>query len=178
MTSTTSHPKKSRSSNTEANREGAKQRIAARRSYVSARSSLLHGADPAGAAARRQRYREGMPAPIPLAKLDPSLRELPRLERETYLTPYMIADQICMEARYLTRSDVPMGYGTWLVRRTRQLYALNHGFNRRLRSDSGLGWLRTFLRHWITARLKREHPRLARQLPESYAIGVAPSVTL
>jgi hypothetical protein len=26
--------------------------------------------------------------------------------------------------------------------------------------------------------LKREHPRLARQLPESYALGVAPSVTL
>jgi hypothetical protein len=178
MNSTTSHPKKSRSSNKEANREGAKKRIAARRSYVSARSSLLQGAEPAGAAARRQRYREGTPEPIPLANLDPSLRELPRLGRETYLTPYIIAENVCREARHLTRSDVPMGYETWLVRRARQLYAVNCGFNRRLRADSGRDCLYAFLRHWITARLKREYPRLARQLPESYAIGVAPSVTL
>lgn len=174
MTSTTSHPKKSRSSNTEPNRDGAKKRIAAGRSYVSARSSLLHGADPAGAAARRQRYREGIPEPIPMAKLDPSLRELPRLERETYLTPYIIAETVCREARYLTRSDVPMGYETWLVRRARQLYAINVGFNRRLRADSGRDWLYMFLRHWITARLKREHPRLGRLLPDSFAIGIGP----
>jgi hypothetical protein len=119
-----------------------------------------------------------MPEPIPMAKIHPSLRELPRLERETCLTPYVIADAICREARYLTGSDVPMGYETWLVRRARQLYAMDPGFNRRLRADSGCDCLYAFLRHWITARLKREHPRLARQLPESYALGVAPSVTL
>ena len=175
MTSTTSHPKKSRSSNTEANCEGTKQRRNAGRSNISSRNSLLYGPDPAGAAARRQRYRQGMPEPIPLAKLDPSLRELPRLERETYLTPYIIAENVCREARYLTGSDVPMGYETWLGRRTRQLHAINRGFNRRLRGDSGRDWLYVFLHHWITARLKREHPRLGRLLPESYGIGVAPA---
>ncbi len=115
-----------------------------------------------------------MPEPIPLAKLDTSLRALPRLERQTYLTPYMIADQICREARSLTRSDVPMGYETWLVRRARQLYAVNRGFNHRLRGESGLEWLRVFLRHWITARLKREQPRLARLVPDSFGMGIAP----
>jgi len=115
-----------------------------------------------------------MPEPIPMGKIHPSLRELPRLERETYLTPYMIADTACREARHLTGSDVPMGYETWLVRRARQLYASNQGFNRRLRSAASREYLYAFLRHWISARLKREHPRLARLLPDSFAIGLAP----
>ena len=173
MNSTISHPKKSPSSNREINREGAKPRREAGRSYVSARTSLLAGANPAEAAARRQRRRVGLPAPIPLKKIHPSLRELPRLERETILTPYIIAEIVCREARFLVGSDVPMRYETWLVRRTRQLYATNNPFNRRLRSAAGRDILYAFLRHWITARMKREHPLLARRLPDGFAIGLA-----
>src|SRR6266446_9608542 len=162
MTSTISLPKKSPSSNRESNREGPKKRREAGRSYVSARSSLLNGADPAEAAARRQRWRAGMPEPIPLEKIHPSLRELPRLERETMLTPYVIAEIVCREGRHHVASDVPMRYETWLVRRTRQLYATNNGFNRRLRSAAGRECLYAFLRHWIASRLTREHPRFAK----------------
>jgi len=174
MTSTTSHPKKSRSSNSEISREGEKQRRDAGRSYVSSRSSLLYGADPSEAATRRKWRREGMPEPIPMRKIHPALHELPRLERETLLTPYVIADIVCREARFYVGSDEPMRYETWLVRRARQLYASNRGFNRRLRSAAAREYLYAFLRHWITARMKREYPRLARLLPDSFAIGIGP----
>ncbi len=114
-----------------------------------------------------------MPEPIPLEKIHPSLRELPRLERETMLTPYVIAEIVCREGRHHVGSDVPMRYETWLVRRTRQIYATNNGFNRRLRSAAGRKCLYAFLRHWLASRLTREHPRLARRLPGGFAIGLA-----
>ncbi len=60
------------------------------------------------------------------------------------------------------------------MRRTRQLYASNQSFNRRLRGASGRDCLYAFLRHWITARLRREYPRLAHLLPDGFAIGIAP----
>lgn len=114
-----------------------------------------------------------MPEPIPLGKIHPSLRELPRLERETSLAPYVIADVVCREAMHCVRTELPMRYETWLVRRARQLYATNCAFNRRLRSAAAREYLYAFLRHWITARLRREYPRLARLLPDGYAIGIA-----
>ena len=104
MTSTTLSPKKSPSSNTRADRKGAKPRRDAGRSYVASRSAPLRGASPSEATARRQRSRAGMPGPIPLAKIHPSLRELPRLERETSLAPYVIADRGCRDAMHCVRS--------------------------------------------------------------------------
>jgi hypothetical protein len=62
-----------------------------------------------------------MPEPIAMGKIHPFLRELPRLERETSLVPYVIAEIACREAMHCVRSEVPMYYETWLVRRTRQL---------------------------------------------------------
>jgi hypothetical protein len=170
MNSTTLPPKKSPSSNGEINREGPKQRREAGRSSVSSRTSLLAGSNPAEAAARRQRWRAEMAAAIPLEKVHPALRELPR---ETMPTPYVIAEIVCREGRHHVGSDVPMRYETWLVRRTRQLYASNNGFNRRLRSAAGRDYLYAFLRHWLASRLTREHPRLARRLPAGFAIGLA-----
>lgn len=139
---------------------------------------LLRGSSASEAAALRRKDRARMRAPIPLEKIHPSLRELPRLERETMLLPYIIAEIVCREARHHVGSDVPMRYETWLVRRTRQTYATSQSFNRHLRSAAAREWLYAFLRHWLTARLIREHSILARQLPEGYdPIGIAPPVT-
>ena len=126
------------------------------------------------AAAYRQRRRATMPAAIPLKKIPAALRGEPRLERESMLLPHLCAEKVCREAAHLLNSPAPLRFAPWLARRARHLYATNAKFNRRLRGAVGREWLYAFLRHWLSARLARRYPMLARHLPTDFKIGQCP----
>ena len=103
-----------------------------------------------------------------------------RLDRDTPLLPRIVAESICAEAATWLDDDRPLAFAPTLAARAMRLYACNPAFARRMRAadNEGREWLRAFLRHWLAARLHREHRDLYQRLPSSFSLGasLAPSV--
>jgi hypothetical protein len=129
---------------------------------VAARRAATPTRKPGG---RRQTAAEIAPSACPL--------RLSRLECETPLLPLLVAEGVCAEAARLLGDDGPMNEAPALAARARRLYRMNEKFATRLRErgNGGLEWLRAFMRHWLTARLRRTRPSLARRLPCAFAVG-------
>ncbi len=96
-----------------------------------------------------------------------------RVARETGLLPWLVAEAVCAEAARLLGSEEPYRYAPRLAARAVQLYAVNAPFARRLRApgERGREHLRAFLRHWLAARLARDHRALYHRLPPAYSVG-------
>ena len=68
--------------------------------------------------------------------------------------------------------------GVRLSARAVRLCSANRTFARRLRAKGNAGreCLQSFMRHWLAARLARQHPVLFRLLPLVFSLGAFPSL--
>ena len=66
-----------------------------------------------------------------------------------------------------------MRYAPTLAARAVRLYPRNPAFARRLCAPGNTGreWLYSFMRHWLSGYLARDHRSLFEQLPSSYCVG-------
>ena len=97
---------------------------------------------------------------------------LSRLECETPILSDLVAERVCAEAANWLGDDRPMRFAPALAARARRCYKTSPTFAKRSQGRDGMEWLRTFMRHWLTARLQRECRDLFGQLPKHYHIGM------
>jgi hypothetical protein len=99
--------------------------------------------------------------------------ERPGISRDTAIMPWIVADKICEEAANYLHSPVPLRYKEHLDAKAERCYARHRQFRKliRARGNAGRDSLYSFMRHWLYALLHKNHPDLARRLPESFAVG-------
>ena len=101
-----------------------------------------------------------------------------KLAAETALLPWLVPESVCGEAARWLGSDAPREFASLFSARAVRLYSANPTFARRLRAkrNAGRECLQSFMRHWLAARLARQHPVLFRLLPLVFSLGAFPSL--
>jgi hypothetical protein len=96
------------------------------------------------------------------------------IESDTPIVPFIVAECVAYEAARLTKTDSPLAFVQFLAERAESIYAANPQFRKLInaRGDSGRDTLYMFMRHWISAELKRTKPREFSRLPESFCLGM------
>jgi hypothetical protein len=109
-----------------------------------------------------------------------SSRRTPRLRGETYawpeaFLPWAVAESICDEAGRYLGVCIPRKRAHWLTEKAEVCFQRNPRFRKQIRSagNSGMGYLRMYMRHWLASILALERPDLYRALPDSFALGRA-----
>lgn len=96
-----------------------------------------------------------------------------RIEDDTPIVPYAIAESVCEEASLWLGQPFPRQWIAELADRANLIYQLNPRFHRLMRSRGNRGrdafW--AFTRHWLCALLASRRPDLFCRLPGSYRGG-------
>lgn len=99
---------------------------------------------------------------------------LDTLDLDTALMPEIIADSVCREvASYLDDESLlndEHALADTLAAKARAIYSANARFAKTLRASDGRDTLYAFMRHWLTAELRRVRPAI--RLPASFANGL------
>jgi len=100
-------------------------------------------------------------------------RRRARIQDDTPIEPYAVAEGICLEASDWLGEPFPQAWVAELAGRAGVIYAHNARFRRLLRKPgtAGRDWLAAFMRHWLYGLLNSRHPALAADLPAAYAAG-------
>jgi hypothetical protein len=95
------------------------------------------------------------------------------LERDTLLMPEAIADSVVAEAGCFLNTDLPDDFAERLTAKAYWLYPRHAHFRRALgrSGNAGRDSLYMYMRHWVSAWLKRERRVLFKRLPRSYLLG-------
>jgi hypothetical protein len=99
-----------------------------------------------------------------------------RIELETDLLPHVIADSILNEVCAYLGADFAREINAEqlndiLVKKAERVYEASPSFQHRLKLKTGRDTLLVFMRHWLSATLKKTHPLYFHQLPSDYAVG-------
>jgi hypothetical protein len=99
----------------------------------------------------------------------------PHIESDTPIVPRAVAEAVWEEAAVWLDEPLPRRWRSELIARANTVYARNARFRRTLRrdGDAGRDWLWAFMRHWLTALIRRHRPHLHARLPQSYNNGDA-----
>lgn len=102
--------------------------------------------------------------PAPLARRSP-----PRLS----VAPLGVAWSVIEEASLWLGEPLPEAWTAWLVERADGCIAHTRGWRKKFeqRADGGRSLLYTYMRHWLSARLKADRPDLFALLPAGYRAG-------
>jgi hypothetical protein len=92
-------------------------------------------------------------------------------EAATGLCPLIQADLAVGEVEDYLQRELPAHLAEALERRAHRTFARNPSWRRRVMGARGREAFRVFLRHWLASLLGKEMPEIARQLPESFALG-------
>jgi energy-coupling factor transporter ATP-binding protein EcfA2 len=86
-----------------------------------------------------------------------------------------VAESICDEAGRYLGVCIPRKRAHWLTEKAEVCFQRNPRFRKQIRSagNSGMGYLRMYMRHWLASILALERPDLYRALPDSFALGRA-----
>ena len=98
-------------------------------------------------------------------------RKIKSIEEATALLPWLIAETVAREACVHCGDETPMGYAGTLQARAEAVYMANAAFRRKLRAATGRDYTYMFMRHWLAALLKENHPDLFAKLPPAFALG-------
>lgn len=89
------------------------------------------------------------------------------------LLPWAVAESVCREAGVYLGVAIPRSRARWLAAKAEICFQRNASFQKKMlgRGDAPIGWLRTFMRHWLSSILKLERPDLWSRLPDSFSMG-------
>jgi hypothetical protein len=113
---------------------------------------------------------------------DGGLREAPtkrsragRIEDDTPILPYVVADSVIGEVESYTGDEIPdkRALADHLADRADEVYQSDERFRRQIRAkgNKGRDQLYVFMRHWLSSELKQHHPEIFRKLPQSFWNG-------
>jgi len=98
-----------------------------------------------------------------------------RIEDDTPILPYAVADSVIGEVESYTGDEIPdkRALADHLGDRADEVYQSNERFRRQIRAkgDKGRDQLYVFMRHWLSSELKQHHPEIFRKLPQSFWNG-------
>lgn len=91
------------------------------------------------------------------------------IENDTPIIPWIVADTIVNEVFHSANYELPPNIVDRLAEKAEVVYKKNVYFRRKIQSDDGRDILYAFMRHWLAAIVKDEHPKLS--LPKEFAMG-------
>jgi hypothetical protein len=98
-----------------------------------------------------------------------------RIEDDTPILPYVVADSVIGEVENYTDTEIPdkRELADRLSDRADKVYQSDERFRRQIRAKGNRGrdQLYVFMRHWLSAELKRIHPGIFHKLPQSFWNG-------
>ena len=100
-----------------------------------------------------------------------------RIEDDTPILPYMVADNVIDEVGNCVPLDMSpaeqRALADKLADRADTVYASNETFRRKIRGrgNTGRDTLYAFMRHWLASELKKTRPRVFAKLPSSFMNG-------
>lgn len=100
-----------------------------------------------------------------------------RIEDDTPILPYAVADSVINEVDRCVPLNMSIGEQRALVDKLADhadaVYSRNEGFRKKIRGhgDTGRDHLYAFMRHWLSAELKKSRPAVFDQLPQSFMSG-------
>lgn len=103
------------------------------------------------------------------------IRKIVSIEQDTAILPYAVADGVIAEAEGLMGRDLPdkEAFVDKLEKKANEVYAHNSEFRKSIRAsgDRGRDQLYVWMRHWLSADIKREYPGMHSHLPASFSLG-------
>lgn len=97
----------------------------------------------------------------------------PTISRDTPIIPRIAAETVVEHAVALTGAPISSCYVARLVTRANATYSANPYFRRRLRARGDLGRdrLHSYMQHWLSSYLHKEHPAVYDRLPRAFITG-------
>ncbi|MBI4662937.1 MAG: hypothetical protein HY735_29360 [Verrucomicrobia bacterium] len=97
----------------------------------------------------------------------------PQIETDTPIVPRAVAEAVWDEASVWLGEPLPRRWRRELIEQANTVYASNARFRRTLRrnGDAGRDWLWAFMRHWLSALIRRHRPQVHPLLPQAYNLG-------
>jgi hypothetical protein len=92
-------------------------------------------------------------------------------EAATGIAPRYVAWRVTAEVQQHYRVGLPATAVDHLVRRAERVFARNDTWQSKVRGQRGRAYVVSFMRHWLSAYLCAEAPRLFEQLPSSFQNG-------
>jgi hypothetical protein len=92
-------------------------------------------------------------------------------EQATGICPLYIAWRVTDEVEQHYRVRLQATAVDHLVRRAERVFAHNDTWRRKVRGQRGRDYVVSFMRHWLSAYLCAQAPRLFEQLPSSFQNG-------
>lgn len=94
---------------------------------------------------------------------------------DTPMIPEMVADSVFDEVAMFRGRGLPdeAKLSQLICDQANRSYQHNETFRKKVRGrgNSGLEYLRMFMRHWLSSDLKRLHPEIFKELPKSFHVG-------
>lgn len=96
---------------------------------------------------------------------------------DTPIIPDAVADAVIREVECYVKQEIAidrMALEAGLAARAEYLYQVNPGFRKHIRAkgDKGRDYLYAFMRHWLSAELHTKAPKVYKELPEDFRMGV------
>ena len=97
----------------------------------------------------------------------------PQIEAHTPLIPIAVARQVVDEVSLFLGVPLSGRYAAGLAFRARRIFAHSESFREKMQrpGNRGRDLLYVFMRHWLGARLRAEHPELFNRLPSRFCEG-------
>lgn len=98
----------------------------------------------------------------------------PKAWPEAFL-PWVVAESVCDEAGRYLGVNIPRQRARWLTEKAEICFQRNPRFRKQIRAagNTGMSYLRMYMRHWLASMLHVERPDLTQRLPYEYAWGKA-----
>lgn len=114
----------------------------------------------------------------------PSPKKIPDFEKSTGILAHVVADSVVGELSYWAHNNGFLDEAAMLDQqrdlisedfdaRTKLCYHINGHFRRSLNKagNAGRDQLYVFHRHWLAAKVLKEHPAMFNKLPTGYRVG-------
>lgn len=96
-----------------------------------------------------------------------------KIEKQTDILVGVVAQSVCLEACQHIGSEKPYEYIDFLANKAESCYNKRENFRKKINGRNGRDWMYSFMRHWISAKIKEEMGVAAfKKLPADYSVGV------